>query len=251
MNDFATNWYIRDGLAGWLTNMFCCWSPWQAFPRVSVVFGAHHLHSEKAADICGAMSRAIASNAFLFAPTRRVCQLPWSKLLFQNWLRRLSIGKLFIPGSCAQQRFYSKLILYWSFWIPQFLCVFLRVHRNTVWVRLSSELNKQKGAPVIFEVMFAALYLQKKHITRWPFFVFLGGAMFCLLSSTTCHLFSCISPHCSYLLLRLDYTGIALLIAGSFYPPVLDPSLPVSLTTVKSDSWKAMQFFLHLFSGEL
>ncbi|CAK9865728.1 unnamed protein product [Sphagnum jensenii] len=60
----------------------------------------------------------------------------------------------------------------------------------------------------------------KKHITRWPFFVFLGGAMFCLLSSTTCHLFSCISPHCSYLLLRLDYTGIALLIAGSFYPPV-------------------------------
>jgi hypothetical protein len=91
----------------------------------------------------------------------------------------------------------------------------------------------------------------KKHITRWPFFVFLGGAMFCLLSSTTCHLFSCISPHCSYLLLRLDYTGIALLIAGSFYPPVLDPSLPVSLTTVKSDSWKAMQFFLHLFSGDL
>jgi hypothetical protein len=52
--------------------------------------------------------------------------------------------------------------------------------------------------------------------------VFLGGAMFCLLSSTTCHLFSCISPHCSYLLLRLDYTGIALLIAGSFYPPVLE-----------------------------
>jgi adiponectin receptor len=88
----------------------------------------------------------------------------------------------------------------------------------------------------------------KKHITRWPFFVFLGGAMFCLLSSTTCHLFSCISPHCSYLLLRLDYTGIALLIAGSFYPPVLDPSLSTSLTTVKSDSWKAMQFFLHLFS---
>jgi predicted membrane channel-forming protein YqfA (hemolysin III family) len=81
--------------------------------------------------------------------------------------------------------------------------------------------------------------------------VFLGGAMFCLLSSTTCHLFSCISPHCSYLLLRLDYTGIALLIAGSFYPPVLDPSLSTSLTTVKSDSWKAMQFFLHLFSGDL
>jgi predicted membrane channel-forming protein YqfA (hemolysin III family) len=60
-----------------------------------------------------------------------------------------------------------------------------------------------------------------KHITRWPFFVFLGGAMFCLLSSTTCHLFSCISARWSSLLLRVDYIGIALLIAGSFYPPVL------------------------------
>ncbi|KAH9565032.1 hypothetical protein CY35_04G056500 [Sphagnum magellanicum] len=59
-----------------------------------------------------------------------------------------------------------------------------------------------------------------KHITRWPFFVFLGGAMFCLLSSTTCHLFSCISARWSSLLLRVDYIGIALLIAGSFYPPV-------------------------------
>ncbi len=96
----------------------------------------------------------------------------------------------------------------------------------------------------------AALYLQKKHITRWPFFVFLGGAMFCLLSSTTCHLFSCISPHCLYLLLWLDYTGIALLIAGSFYPLVLDPALSTTLPTVKSDCWKAIQFFF-IFSLEI
>ncbi|KAL6530020.1 Heptahelical transmembrane protein 4 [Orobanche minor] len=57
-------------------------------------------------------------------------------------------------------------------------------------------------------------------ITRWPFFAFLGGAMFCLLASTTCHLFSCHSQRMSYIMLRLDYAGIAALISTSFYPPV-------------------------------
>ncbi|KAJ7541668.1 hypothetical protein O6H91_10G070000 [Diphasiastrum complanatum] len=59
-----------------------------------------------------------------------------------------------------------------------------------------------------------------KPITRWPFFIFLGGAMFCLLSSTTCHLLSCISERMSYIMLRVDYAGIASLIAASFYPIV-------------------------------
>ncbi|KAK9269980.1 hypothetical protein L1049_025553 [Liquidambar formosana] len=57
-------------------------------------------------------------------------------------------------------------------------------------------------------------------ITRWPFFVFLGGAMFCLLASSTCHLLSCHSERLSYIMLRLDYAGIAALISTSFYPPV-------------------------------
>ncbi|KAK2985599.1 hypothetical protein RJ640_006862 [Escallonia rubra] len=57
-------------------------------------------------------------------------------------------------------------------------------------------------------------------ITRWPFFVFLGGAMFCLLASSTCHLLACHSQRLSYVMLRLDYAGIAALISTSFYPPV-------------------------------
>lgn len=57
-------------------------------------------------------------------------------------------------------------------------------------------------------------------ITRWPFFAFLGGAMFCLLASSACHLLSCHSQRLSYIMLRLDYAGIAALIATSFYPPV-------------------------------
>ncbi|CAA0397893.1 unnamed protein product [Arabidopsis thaliana] len=57
-------------------------------------------------------------------------------------------------------------------------------------------------------------------ITRWPFYAFLGGAIFCLLASSTCHLLSCHSERVSYIMLRLDYAGIAALIATSFYPPV-------------------------------
>ncbi|OAY33602.1 hypothetical protein MANES_13G110400v8 [Manihot esculenta] len=62
--------------------------------------------------------------------------------------------------------------------------------------------------------------LMVRPITRWPFFVFLGGAMFCLLASSTCHLLSCHSERMSYIMLRLDYAGIAALISTSFYPPV-------------------------------
>ncbi|XP_057430474.1 heptahelical transmembrane protein 4-like isoform X2 [Lotus japonicus] len=59
-----------------------------------------------------------------------------------------------------------------------------------------------------------------KPITRWPFYAFLGGAMFCLLASSTCHLFACHSQRLSYIMLRIDYAGIAALIATSFYPLV-------------------------------
>ncbi|KAK2656795.1 hypothetical protein Ddye_009847 [Dipteronia dyeriana] len=62
--------------------------------------------------------------------------------------------------------------------------------------------------------------LMVRPITRWPFFAFLGGAMFCLLSSSICHLLSCHSERVSYIMLRLDYAGIAALISTSFYPPV-------------------------------
>ncbi|KAL6224959.1 hypothetical protein ACLB2K_003813 [Fragaria x ananassa] len=62
--------------------------------------------------------------------------------------------------------------------------------------------------------------LVMRPITRWPFFAFLGGAMFCLLSSSACHLLSCHSERTSYIMLRLDYAGIAALISTSFYPLV-------------------------------
>lgn len=70
------------------------------------------------------------------------------------------------------------------------------------------------------DVMNMVAPLMYQPITRWPFFVFLGGAMFCLLASSTCHLLTCHSARLSYIVHRCDYAGIAALIVTSFYPPV-------------------------------
>ncbi|KAL5556775.1 hypothetical protein UlMin_039011, partial [Ulmus minor] len=82
-------------------------------------------------------------------------------------------------------------------------------------LRMSCE---QRSLKADFENIIAPLLLRP--ITRWPFFAFMGGAMFCLLTSSTCHLLSCHSERLSYIMLRLDYAGIAALISTSFYPPV-------------------------------
>ncbi|KAJ6818571.1 heptahelical transmembrane protein ADIPOR1-like [Iris pallida] len=55
---------------------------------------------------------------------------------------------------------------------------------------------------------------------RWPFFVFLAGSMFCLLTSSLCHLLCCHSRRLNVLLSRLDYAGIAVMIVCSFFPPI-------------------------------
>ncbi|KAG2496970.1 hypothetical protein HYH03_004976 [Edaphochlamys debaryana] len=57
-------------------------------------------------------------------------------------------------------------------------------------------------------------------VPRWPVYVFLAGAMTCLLLSATCHLFGCCSKHIAAIIWRFDYAGIAILIVASFYPPV-------------------------------
>ncbi|PNH08040.1 ADIPOR-like receptor [Tetrabaena socialis] len=57
-------------------------------------------------------------------------------------------------------------------------------------------------------------------VPRWPVYVFLAGAMTCLLLSAVCHLFGCCSQHVARLIWRFDYAGIAVLIVTSFYPPV-------------------------------
>ncbi|GMN66583.1 hypothetical protein TIFTF001_035647 [Ficus carica] len=70
------------------------------------------------------------------------------------------------------------------------------------------------------EMNSTAIFHNQDTIEQWPFFVFLGGSMFCLLSSSICHLFSCHSHSLNILLLRIDYVGITMMIITSFFPPI-------------------------------
>ncbi|CAI9761032.1 unnamed protein product [Fraxinus pennsylvanica] len=54
----------------------------------------------------------------------------------------------------------------------------------------------------------------------WPWFVFLGGAMSCLIFSSISHLFACHSQRFYLFFWRLDYAGISLMIVCSFFAPI-------------------------------
>ncbi|KAL6274880.1 hypothetical protein ACE6H2_025572 [Prunus campanulata] len=70
------------------------------------------------------------------------------------------------------------------------------------------------------EMEIAAAGHEMGGVAYWPFYVFLGGSLFCLLSSSICHLFSCHSHPLNLLLLRIDYAGITMMIITSFFPPI-------------------------------
>ncbi|KAK9100093.1 hypothetical protein Scep_023523 [Stephania cephalantha] len=57
-------------------------------------------------------------------------------------------------------------------------------------------------------------------IPRWPWFVFLVGAMGCLVCSSLSHLLACHSRRLYFFFWRLDYAGISLMIVSSFVPPL-------------------------------
>ncbi|XP_010687652.2 heptahelical transmembrane protein 2 [Beta vulgaris subsp. vulgaris] len=57
-------------------------------------------------------------------------------------------------------------------------------------------------------------------IPMWPWFVFLAGAMCCLVFSSVSHLLACHSKRLSLFFWRLDYAGISVMIVCSFYAPI-------------------------------
>lgn len=57
-------------------------------------------------------------------------------------------------------------------------------------------------------------------IPKWPWFVFLFGAMGCLICSSLSHLLACHSRRFNIFFWRLDYAGISLMIVSSFFAPI-------------------------------
>jgi adiponectin receptor len=68
--------------------------------------------------------------------------------------------------------------------------------------------------------VYSDKHLTIHKVSRWPVFVYIVSAMICLTCSSLFHLFSAQSIALNISLSRLDYAGISILIAGSFYPPV-------------------------------
>ena len=66
-------------------------------------------------------------------------------------------------------------------------------------------------------------YLQPSNILtyvpKWPLYVFLTGAIFCLSGSAILHTFFYMSESTKNSLMRLDYGGIAAMIYTGTYPP--------------------------------
>ncbi|EQC30711.1 hypothetical protein SDRG_11470 [Saprolegnia diclina VS20] len=55
-------------------------------------------------------------------------------------------------------------------------------------------------------------------VPTWPMAVFIASAIVCLSCSATFHLLYVVNRQIYFFLSRMDYAGIAVLIAGSFYP---------------------------------
>ena len=67
------------------------------------------------------------------------------------------------------------------------------------------------------EVKFSA---EIQEVKRWPLLIFILSAIICLGCSSVCHLFGAHSKEVKKFVNSLDYAGIAILICGSFFPPI-------------------------------
>jgi len=73
----------------------------------------------------------------------------------------------------------------------------------------------------LFMLLTPSVFLESpKAMDVFVFMVFLVCAQCQMLFSTVFHLFHCVSPKYYHWLVKLDYTGICLMIVGSYYPPL-------------------------------
>lgn len=71
--------------------------------------------------------------------------------------------------------------------------------------------------------MFSSNPIVLKTISIWPLVIFLFSAIICLGLSSCFHLFKDQSRRANKVLAKLDYAGISILVAGSFYPAIYYP----------------------------
>ena len=87
-----------------------------------------------------------------------------------------------------------------------------RMFSDIEYQRLVKELGISQGAQHLRRLVAEVKY--------WPMYVYLVGAMACMLCSSLAHTFSICSPRANKWWWRIDYVGIAVMICCSFYPLV-------------------------------
>ncbi|KAH6819244.1 heptahelical transmembrane protein2 [Perilla frutescens var. frutescens] len=97
------------------------------------------------------------------------------------------------------------------------------------WLLKTTMTNQSNGSNVSFsdyylrhivESPILGMNRYSNAVPLWPWFIFLSGAMTCLIFSTVSHLFACHSRRFYYFFWRLDYVGISIMIVCSFFAPI-------------------------------
>lgn len=97
--------------------------------------------------------------------------------------------------------------------VAEFITIFAGQFPSTAEANVSNKISR--GTAKVIEL---SPRMESAETPTWPFYVFLGGSVFCLLSSSLCHLLCCHSRRLNTHLLNLDYIGITVMIIASFFP---------------------------------
>ena len=81
-------------------------------------------------------------------------------------------------------------------------------------------IEEVKGRLLELETQLRAIVANNFKVEYWPIYLYLVGAMFCMLSSSMAHTFSITSPKANMWWWRIDYVGIAVMISTSYCPVV-------------------------------
>ncbi|KAL8254805.1 hypothetical protein R6Q59_033026 [Mikania micrantha] len=93
--------------------------------------------------------------------------------------------------------------------------------QEPIMTTLTAKANGSVVSMLTPEFMKPSIILtNNNYIPIWPWFVFLAGAMGCLICSSISHLFACHSKTFNLFFWRLDYAGISLMIVTSFFAPI-------------------------------
>ena len=100
------------------------------------------------------------------------------------------------------------------------IVTYLRTELKRRKVGKALHIEEVKGKLLELETQLMSVLAASFKVEYWPMYIYLMGAMFCMGSSSLAHTFSICSPKANKWWWRIDYVGIAVMIATSFCPMV-------------------------------